>query len=76
MKIQFAPQREITNTFTHSPNACEDQSSQLTAGNPRREDFGKIFRSSLDLTIANGNNDIFIDDFNGSPIAEPTVKEL
>ena len=33
MKIQFAPQRKFTNTFTHLPNACEDQSSQLTAVN-------------------------------------------
>ena len=69
MTIQFVPQRDFTNTFTHSPNACEDQSSQLTAvHNPQREDFGGIFRSSLDLTIANGYDDIFIDDFNGSPI--------
>lgn len=70
MTIQFVPQREFINTFTHSPNACEDQSSQLTAvNNPGREDFGGIFRSSLDLTIANGDDGIFIEDFNGSPIA-------
>ena len=70
MMIQLVQQRELTNTCTHSPNACEDQSSQFTAvNNPQREDFGGIFRSSLDLTIANGDDDIFIDDFNGSPIA-------
>ena len=70
MTTQFIPQREFTNTFTHSPNACEDQNSQLTAvNNPRKEDFGGIFRSSLDLTIANGDDDIFIDDFYRSPIA-------
>ena len=29
MTIQFILQREFTNTFTHSPNACENKSSQL-----------------------------------------------
>ena len=74
MTTQFVPPRELINTFTQrvndqSPIACEDQNSQPTAvDNPHSEDFGGIFRSSMTLT--NGDDDVFIDDLNRSPLAE------